>query len=303
MKYIETYKKRNLHSEDEVFSYLLKNLKKTISAHDFFVAWDKVLSNTSAVEIPLNILNTLIGKNDVKKHLKEIIKKYPEVVPVLPRLIAIRKQTIQITEPHEDTDYTFFRHERYEEKEVNKIIDFAYKCGLLKIIGEKKITNLVDYYTGVEVGLDTNARKNRSGRAMENITETYIKGLCEKYNYTYLAQAKAKEIERRFGHKVPTDKVNRCFDFIIYAEDKVFLVETNYYTGGGSKLKAVAGEFQELYKRVRASENIQFIWITDGQGWETAKSPLQETFNTIDFIFNLQFIKDGALEEVLTKRL
>ena len=39
----------------------------------------------------------------------------------------------------------------------------------------KNIKNLVDYVFGIEVGLDTNARKNRGGKNMENVIATILK--------------------------------------------------------------------------------------------------------------------------------
>ena len=35
-------------------------------------------------------------------------------------------------------------------------------------------SDLLDYVKGVEVGLDSNARKNRTSKAMENIVESFI---------------------------------------------------------------------------------------------------------------------------------
>lgn len=69
--------------------------------------------------------------------------------------------------------------------------------------------------------------------------------------------------------------------------------------GGGSKLKATAGEFIMLNNLIsEPDKNINFVWVTDGQGWHTAKAPLLEAFGHVKYVFNLKMLKDGYLEEL-----
>ena len=79
---------------------------------------------------------------------------------------------------------------------------------------------------------------------------------------------------------------------------KLILIEVNFYSAGGSKLKATAGEYKELSDML-STQGLGFIWFTDGKGWNTAKTALQETFEHNDYIFNLDMVKDGVLEEVI----
>lgn len=302
MKYIEKYKSIGVFSADDAFDYLLSNLKDTIRTYDFFVAWDKVLSNVCQIEVVLNILNVLIGKNDIKVRLKELIKQYPEIVPVIPFLIAVRGTTIKVADMGGEITYSFSKKKSYSEEQIDNIIMFAEECGLLKILQDKNIKNFVDYAIGVEVGLDTNARKNRSGTAMENLTEVYVKSICDKYSFRYLTQATAAKIKQEFGKDVLTDKADRHFDFALDTGDMLYLIEVNYYGSGGSKLKSVAGEFSNLYSLVK-NEKTGFIWVTDGDGWQTAKRPLRETFDITDFIININMIEQGLLEDIVTKGL
>ena len=261
-----------------------------------------MLSNVCQIEVVLNILNVLIGKNDIKVRLKELIKQYPEIVPVIPFLIAVRGTTIKVADMGGETTYFFSKKKSYSEEQIDNIIIFAEECGLLKILQDKNIKNLVDYAIGVEVGLDTNARKNRSGTAMENLTEVYVKSICDKYSFRYLTQATATKIKQEFGKDVSTDKADRHFDFALDTGDMLYLIEVNYYGSGGSKLKSVAGEFSSLYSLVK-NEKTGFIWVTDGEGWQTAKRPLRETFDITDFIININMIEQGLLEEIVTKGL
>lgn len=302
MKFIDIYESMGILSKDAAFEYLLSTLKDTIRTYDFFVAWEKVLGNVLQMEVSLNILNTLIGKEDIADRLKDLIKQYPEVVPVIPFLIAVRGKNIKVVDMGGDIEYSFSKKKAYTEEQINKIIFFAEKSGLLKVIADKSIKNLVDYAIGVEVGLDTNARKNRSGTAMEKLTEVYVKAICDKHGFQYLAQATVARIKQEFGKIVSTDKADRHFDFAIDTGSKVYLMEVNYYGSGGSKLKSVAGEFSTLFSLVK-NENTGFLWVTDGEGWQTAKRPLAETFEAIDYVMNINMIEQGLLEEILTKGL
>ncbi len=302
MNYIEKYKSMGVLSENAAFEHLTSTLKDTIRTYDFFVAWGKVIGNVDKIKITLNILNSLIGESDIETKLKSLIKDYPEVVPVIPFLIAVRGTNIKIADIGGDIEYSFSKRNEYSEEEIDKIVYFAKECGLLKVMADKNIKNLVDYAIGVEVGLDTNARKNRSGDAMENLTEFYVKAICDKHSYKYIAQATANKIKQEFGKEVNADKADRHFDFAVDTGDMLYLMEVNYYGGGGSKLKSVAGEFSSLFDLVK-NENTGFIWVTDGEGWLTAKRPLRETFDHTDYVMNIDMIKQGLLEEILIKGL
>ena len=302
MKYIDKYKLMGILSENAAFEHLTSTLKDTIRTYDFFVAWGKVLGNIDKIKLYLNMLNSLIGEKDIEFKIKELIKTYPEVVPVIPFLIAVRGTSIKIADMGGDIEYSFSKKSVYSDDEINKIVHFAKECGLLKVLSDKNIKNLVDYAIGVEVGLDTNARKNRSGTAMENLTEVYVKAICDKHGYRYIAQATANKIKQEFGKEVNTDKADRHFDFAVDTGDMLYLMEVNYYGSGGSKLKSVSGEFSSLFDLVK-NENTGFIWITDGEGWLTAKRPLRETFDHTDYVMNINMIEQGLLEEILVEGL
>ena len=175
----------------------------------------------------------------------------------------------------------------------------AGKTGLQNLFQKDGVKNLVDYVYGVEVGLDSNGRKNRGGTLMEKIVEKFIVEFCEEKGFEYLSQATPKKIEEKWGKIVKVNKSARSFDFAVYNKEKddLKLFETNFYNGGGSKLKAVCGEFKSLQNELR-KQNIDFVWITDGQGWHTAKRPLEETFNHNDFVFNLSMLENNILDEI-----
>lgn len=150
---------------------------------------------------------------------------------------------------------------------------------------------------GVEAGLDSNARKNRGGHAMEEIVTVFISDLCKRKGYKHIREADAKKIKAELGYTVPVDKSSRRYDFAIDNKKELFLVETNFYGGGGSKLKSTAGEYRNLFDVLKGEHN--FIWITDGFGWKTTIRTLRETFDHNDYLFNLSMLEKGILEFLL----
>lgn len=304
MQKLELYKGLNLKTEDEVFEYIIKNLKNTICSFDFFVDFEKVLRHVKDIEIELNMLDYLIGKQDIQKELYTLITKYPNVVRTIPILIATResrfKIVLNVDSKIKDKIYSFENKKEYTEEDKKEIIEFVEKSGVLELFKNNQIKSVIDYVFGVEVGLDSNARKNRTGKLMEKLIEVFIKDLCLKNGYKYLIQANSNKIEKEFNKKIVVDKSDRQFDFAILNKDKLYVIETNFYNAGGSKLKSVAGEFRAVDNFMKNSnKDVTFMWITDGIGWNTAKRPLREAFESIDNILTIQMIEDGILEQII----
>lgn len=307
MKLLDTYLELGLYSDADVFNYLMNTLKYTNRTFDFFVDWSKVFLNVKNIEVELNILNYLIGKKDIKNEFRYLISKYPEIVTVIPILIAIRQKSLEVlvnfkTPEWEYKEYSFRKKKKYSPEEIEDIIEFCDRLGLLYLFKNKKIKNLVDYCIGLEVGIGTNGRKNRGGQIMENIIQWHVDELCNRSNLQYISQASKKKILDIWQIELPIDKSSRQYDFaILNKNNKLILIETNFFSSGGSKLKSVAGEFQALDTFLKEQEIIDsFIWITDGAGWLTAKLPLQEAFISNDYIINTKMIFDGALEEIIS---
>lgn len=286
----------------ETFKYLLETLKDSIKGWDYFVNWDKVNGNVREIEIQLNMLNYLIGKENIKEEAKYLISKHPEVISAIPVLIASRDSKFQIISSEEDSlknkEYMFNDYKNLTVEDIDNIVEFMEKSKILELLSTKTIKNVVDYVFGVEVGLDSNGRKNRSGHAMEDMVEKFVSKICVENNFTYLKEATPSHIKSEWGYDVTVDKSARRFDFAINTGSKLYLIETNYYGGGGSKLKATAGEYKTLYD-VTAKDGHEFIWVTDGKGWLTASRPLEETFNHNKYIVNLTMLENGILNEIV----
>lgn len=283
----------------KTFTELANSFKSSIKTWDYFVNWEKVSMNVTDLEVSLNKLNYLLGKENLKDEFAKLYGSNPDIVKALPVLLAVRENKLEIFDKV-TKDLEFFDFTSSND-DAEKYFKFLEKSGLARLFQKDGIKNLVDYVMGIEVGLDSNGRKNRGGMLMEEIVESYIKDFSENHGFEYLVQARSTDIKDKWGYEVKVDKSERSFDFAIYnpQSKKLKLFETNFYNGGGSKLKAVCGEFRSLYDEL-TNQDIDFVWITDGRGWETTKRPLEETFNHNNGqVFNLDMLEDDILEELI----
>ncbi|MBI5193551.1 MAG: type II restriction endonuclease [Nitrospirae bacterium] len=229
------------------------------------------------------------------------------LIRIIPILLACREKSFKIL-----TDFTGgkFTYEDFRftvqnvlsDEDIEKAYRFADNTGILSLFRQKSIKNIVDYVIGVEVGLDSNGRKNRGGTTMESIVEGLLKPICSTNKLDYITQATARRVRAKWGIDLKVDKSSRRFDFAIRYNDNLCLIETNYYGGGGSKLKATAGEYKALFDFIKANGH-GFIWITDGAGWKATLRPLEETFNHIDYTLNLNMVCNGVLEKLVKELL
>lgn len=267
---------------------------------EHFVNWDKVLKHVEKNRGEIEVLNKLIGKKNFDSAFRKLVKKHPEIVKTLPMLAVrvgdgVEKFNILIDYTKSPLKFDEYDFTHYDEKSINKYLSFLEGTGIKVLLQDKKIKNIADYMLGVEAGLDSNARKNRAGFAMEKITEEFIKDFCEKRGYKYLKEANAKIVKDKFNLSIPVDKQNRRYDFVVNTKKGLIVFEVNFYNSkGGSKLKATAGEYIGLHKILK-KERIKFIWVTDGPGWKSVKAGLHEAFEKMEYIFNLHLLEEGIL--------
>ena len=290
------------------FKKLIDTFQDSIFTWDYFTDFEKVKKNIGKIENELNLLNGLIGKENIEEKFLELIEEYPKVRKILPILIAVRKNKIsemQIISDVKEWKPELKKYLFYEDltrKNKRELLIFFRESGLKDIFQNKNIKSIVDYVFGVEVGMDTNGRKNRTGDLMEDIVEKYISDFCKTNNdFEYIEQGTKKKIKEKWNFDIEIDKNNRKFDFVVFnkKENKLFVFEVNYYSGGGTKLKSVAGEFEKLNLFLE-KQNLPFYWITDGKGWLSSKSALEETYNKINGnIYNIEDLKNGILLKLL----
>lgn len=290
-------------TSDERLNLFLKTLSITNRTPEYYVNWDKVERETKQYELELNTLNYLIGKENIYEETLRLFEQQPNLIKAIPSLIASRDKVLDILSIDDNDDMSFERLDfsKIDTERIEDYVVFAENSGLLDFLQNKANRSLVDYVYGVEAGLDSNARKNRSGTTMEGILERHVSKLASELGLEWKAQATAAYIKEKWNIEVPVDKSERRFDVAVYTakNNKLWLIETNYYGGGGSKLKAVAGEFTELSQFVvQSKDDVEFVWVTDGQGWKTAHLPLSEAFGHIVNVFNLNMLKNNYLHDL-----
>jgi len=301
MKYTDIFRERiGCSSETEVFKYLMETLKERITGWDYFVNWAKVFDNIKDVEIDLNILNYLVGKENIEDEFSSLLDKHPSISRLIPVLVACREAKFDILTHYGKDSFTYETYDfpKYKGGDKSKVIEFAKRTGFLSLLKNRRIKSIVDYVIGVEVGLDSNARKNRGGKSMEEIVEFFVGDICARRSLQYLKAASSKSVRESWGADLKVDKADREVDFAINSGRRLFLIEANFYAGGGSKLKSTAGEYRTMFDFWN-TQGHQFIWVTDGGGWRTSRSPLLEAFNHIDYILNLEMLVKGVLEDIV----
>lgn len=258
----------------------MSQLQKTNQTLDFFCDFNKISANVSQVEMSLNTLNYLIGKEDLSKAVEEVWARDPKAFEVMGILIAVREEG---NKPVVDSQGNVVMLKSYFSS-PKKVVEFLFETGLADVFNTRRIKNLVDYVFGIETGLDTNARKNRSGLIMENTVARFF----EDNNIKFRQEVYSSE----FPELSVLGADEKRFDFFIETETKKYLIEVNFYSGGGSKLNETARSYTELAPRVNSVEGFEFVWITDGIGWRSARNKLEEAYNTIPSVYNLTTIQD-----------
>lgn len=263
------------------FDKFISQLQETNQALDFFCDFNKISRNVDNIKLSLHMLNSLIGATDMRKAVQTIWERDASAFNVMGILIAVRnegnKKVLNSLDKCVELE-SFFNS-------VDGVIEYLDNTGLTKIFQQQKINNLVDYVFGIETGLDTNARKNRSGHIMEN----RIAQILDSHRIPYRQEVYSSEFPSI--SKVLGDDEKR-FDFVIETHQTIYLIEVNFYSGGGSKLNEVARSYSELAPKINSVHGFEFIWITDGIGWLSAKNKLQEAYNIIPSIYNLTDIDD-----------
>ena len=276
----------------EQFENFIMLLSETNATLDYFTDFGKIKTNINKISIKLNQLNYLIGKTDLKSAITELFEENAKVFEVLDILIAVRKNKNAKTFNREGDIVLLDSY--FETPE--KIHEFVIDTGLGEIFKNKNITNLVDYVFGIEVGLDSNARKNRGG---ENMSKA-VSYIFDKAKIFYKKEVNSTEFPeiKSLGADL------KRFDFVIKTNIKTYLIETNFYNGGGSKLNEVARAYSDIAPKINKYSNYEFVWITDGQGWLSAKNKLEEAYSIIPSVYNLAtidlFIKKIIIEKILT---
>lgn len=280
------------------FKEWLTTFRPCIADYCYYCDFDKINNNIDNIRVELNILNSLVGSKNIEQDFEEIIKKYPETLKCIPLLLAVRSNEISVTDLEGEYKFSFNKcNYSVEEYKV-----FMCKTKLFDLLENHIVSNLVDYATGVETGLDSNARKNRGGHLMENLVEGYIQKAGFVRNENYFKEMYIHEIEEKWNVNLSAisnkGKMEKRFDFVIKTDKQIYVIETNFYSSGGSKLNETARSYKTLAQEVATIDGVTFIWFTDGCGWNSAKNNLEETFDVLNTIYNIQDLENKILERL-----
>lgn len=263
------------------FSTFMSQLQKTNQTLDFFCDFEKINRNVSDIKLSLCMLNSLIGASNMRAAVETLWQRDKSAFNVMDILIAVRsegrKKVLNRLGECVVLGSLF--------NTVDGVMEFLNDTGLGSIFQSRKIKDLSDYVFGIETGLDTNARKNRSGHVMEKM----VGSIFDKNGVEYRTEVYSSEWSAIT--KVLGDDEKR-FDFVVETTSKTYLIEVNFYSGGGSKLNEVARSYSDLSPKINSVVGFEFVWITDGIGWHSARNKIQEAYNIIPSVYNLTSIKD-----------
>jgi type II restriction enzyme len=278
----------------------LSSLVSTNKSHEFFTDWGKARSNQNKYRDELALLAVLTNCKEPENELMRLLATYPRINSLLPLLNAVRikdskSRLVVLDENSADDLQYYFGANDINTAAIEQSIKFAKKSGLLAEL--VKIKNHSDYYFGVEVGLDSNARKNRSGTAMEDLVEPYIRDFVNKHNGQYITQTNFADASKKFGVEVPPQQFNKRGDFMLLVDGEPINIEVNYFDGGGSKQEIMNSYISRAEDLAKAGWS--FGLVTDGLGWKKNKNQIDHGYARIRNIMNLSMCKDGALEKII----
>lgn len=280
------------------FTEWLSTFRNSIADYGYYIDFEKVHCNVNEIKVELNILNSLIGSHSIEKDFEKLLTRYPETLKCIPVLLAVRANEIAAMD--EDGSYVF------SFKEMNYSIDdykmFMRKTGLFDLLENHILGNLVDYVTGVETGLDSNGRKNRGGHLMENVVEKFIQKAGFIKNKNYFKEMYIHEITEKWNINLSAisneGRMEKRFDYVVKTKNQIYVIETNFYGSGGSKLNETARSYKQIAQEVATIPGVTFVWFTDGRGWNSARNNLRETFDVLETIYNIQDMEMDIMKKL-----
>lgn len=280
------------------FDEWLTTFKKSIANYDYYVDFAKVHANIEDVKVPLNILNSLIGSKHIEDDFEKLVASYPETLKCIPLLLAVRGNEIFAMDADGEFQYSFTKPNQSAEQ--YKI--FMRRTGLFDLLENHIVNNLVDYATGVETGLDSNGRKNRGGHLMEDLVESYIVKAGFVKDDSYFKEMYIHEIQEKWGVDLSAisnqGKMEKRFDYVVKTESMIYVIETNFYASSGSKLNETSRSYKNLAGEIDTIKGVTFVWFTDGLGWKQAKHNLEETFDVMEHIYNIEDMENDIISKV-----
>lgn len=281
------------------FAQWLLTFTDSIANYKYYIDFETIYKNAEIYKIELNMMNALIGSENIEKDFEDLVHKYPEVLKCIPTLLAVRQSEIIVLDDDGNKFEYNFKNMNYSAKQY-KI--FMRETGLFELLEKHLVNNLYDYVLGVECGLNSNARKNRGGHLMEDLVEKFIQKAGFKKNETYFKEMYLQDIEKRWKLDMSfisnKNQATKRFDFVIKTDKCIYGIETNFYASGGSKLNETARSYKMIAEEADKVVGFEFVWFTDGIGWISARNNLRETFDNMEHMYNITDMKDGVMRKI-----
>lgn len=61
------------------FSMWLSGFRDSIADYGYYIDFEKVHRHVNGIKVELNILNSLIGADNIEKKFEDLVKRYPEI--------------------------------------------------------------------------------------------------------------------------------------------------------------------------------------------------------------------------------
>ena len=281
------------------FAEWLLTFTDSIANYKYYIDFKTIYKNAEIYKVELNMLNSLIGSQNIEQDFENLVKKYPEVLKCVPTLLAVRQTEIIVLDDEGNKFEYNFKNMNYN---VEQYTVFMRETGLFELLEKHLINNLYDYVLGVECGLNSNARKNRGGHLMEDLVEKFIQRAGFEKDKTYFKEMYLQDIERRWKLDMSfisnKNQATKRFDFVIKTDKCIYGIETNFYASGGSKLNETARSYKMIAEEAERVVGFEFVWFTDGMGWISARNNLRETFDNMEHIYNIADMKNGVMKEI-----
>lgn len=231
------------------FEKWLSEFDDSIASWKYYTDFEKAYNNVKTIKNELNLLNGLIGSKNIETDFRDLLLEYPNILKAIPILIAKRDDVVIIKDAIHDYHYSF----KKMNYTIEEYVTFMRKTGIFDLLENHLVSNLYDYVTGVEVGMDTNARKNRTGDAMEDLVESVV----ENNNMLYV-------IETNFygsqGSKL--NETARSYKMLNQELEKINGIKFVWFTDGKGwkhakgNLEETFNEMDDIYCIKEMKENI-----------------------------------------------
>lgn len=279
--------------KNRIFEEWFATFRDSINTYEYYTDFAKVTANVERLRSAIELLNPLVGSKNIERDFENILLNSPECLKAIPLLLGVRQYEIFCN----GINYNF----NTPNQSVEQYKYFMRETGLFDFLQNRIIGgNLFGYLAGVETGLDSNGRKNRGGKQMENLVEKFLIDT----GVAYRGQMKLEDVEKNFGldlSAISAGITSKHFDFVVKTPSKVFGIETNFYASKGSKPNETARSYKTIALESRGIDGFEFVWITDGKGWRDARNNLKETFLVLPTLYNIRDMENGIFMELFNE--